>query len=218
MTRSRLVSLGFLGALAAIPAVVAACGGTEHFGGPPPCVGPQCVDGGSGPVSLVPTTPASAADAGAAQAPATASVSAAPTNTSPIPRATADAIDQGIEVAIRQHALKVAPKGALPETQMIRVDLAEGEHFGTTFTLQPSSCYTIVAAAVPGIVKELEVKLFIPPFFTFEAGKGKGQPAVIGKTPATICPLSPIPIPYKVDVTATKGAGRVGVMVFAKPR
>jgi len=214
MTGSRTLSLAFLGALAALPAIVAACGGNEHFGGPPPCVGPQCVDAG-GPVSLVPSPSASTADAGPSAAP---SVSAAPSATAPMPRATADAIDQGIEVAIRQHAVKVAAKGALPDAQIVRVDLAEGEHYGATYTLQPNVCYTIIAAAVPGIVKELEVRLLLPPFFTMEAGKGKGQPAVIGKSPTTICPISPIPIPYKVDLAATKGGGRVGLMMFAKPR
>ncbi len=30
------------------------------------------------------------------------------------------------------------------------------------------------------------------------------------------CPISPIAIPYRVDVIARKGAGRVGVAVFSK--
>lgn len=215
MIRSRTFSVVLLGALALSPVLAVACGGNEHFGGPPPCVGPQCVDGG-GPVSLVPPTNVPSADAGTDDA--SASASAAPSGTVPMARASADAIDQGIEVAIRQHALKVAPKGALPDPLVVRVDLNEGEHFGATYTLQPNSCYTIVAAGVPGVVKELEVRLLLPPFFTMEAGKGKGQPAVIGKLPTTICPISPIPIPYKVDVAATKGAGRVNVMMFGKPR
>lgn len=114
--------------------------------------------------------------------------------------------------------MKVAQRGALPDPQVVRVDLAEGEHIGLVYMLQPNACYTVIAAAVPGVVKELEVKLLLPPFFTMEAGKGKGAPAVIGRSPAPICPISPVALPYKVDVTATKGSGRVGVMLFGKPR
>lgn len=215
MSSSRVLSLGFLGLFVVFPGVMAACAKSENFGGPPPCVGLQCVDGG-GPVSLVPTASGSAMPSGSVASSATASV--APSATSPVPRASADIIDQGIEVSIRQQALKVAQKGAMPDPQVLRVDLAEGEHVGVTYTLQPNVCYTVIASAVPGVVKELEVKLLLPPFFTMEAGKGKGFPAVIGRTPTAICPISPIPIPYRIDVTATKGSGRVGLMVFAKPK
>jgi hypothetical protein len=215
MSRTRVLSTLSLVLAAGVPGVLAACGKTEHFGGPPPCVGPQCVDGG-GPVSLVPTSSASAAPS--ASADASAAPSGSSSATVPVPRASADVIDQGIELAIRQHALKVAPKGALPDAQILRVDLANGEHTGVVYTLQPNTCYTVIAAGVPGVVQELEVKLLLPPFFTMEAGKGKGQPAVIGKSPTTICPISPIAIPYKVDVTASKGAGRIGLMVFAKSK
>jgi len=220
MSRSRVLSLGFLGLCLGLPGVIAACAATENFGGPPPCVGPQCLDGGGGgPVSLVPTSSGSVAPpvTGAASGSASAAPSGT-TPTTPTPRASADIIDQGIEVALRQQALKLAPKGAMPDPQIVRIDLAEGEHYGVTYTLQPNVCYTMIAGAVPGVVKELEVKLLLPPFFTMEAGKGKGQPAAIGRVPAPICPISPIAIPYKVDVTATKGGGRVGLMVFAKPK
>ena len=31
-------------------------------------------------------------------------------------------------------------------------------------------------------------------------------------------PIALLPVPYKIDATATKGAGRIGVHVFSRPR
>lgn len=219
MSSSRTFGLVALGLFASAPLLLAACAKEVSFGGPPPCQpGTPCAQdagGSSTVVNLVP--PSASTPAASASAPASASASAS-ASAGPVPRTTPDVIDQGIEVAIRQHALKVGQKGAMPDSQVLRVDLAEGEHSSIVYTLQPNTCYTFIAAGVPGVVKELEVKLLLAPFFTLEAGKGKGQPAVLGKTPAAICPISPVPLPYKVDVAATKGAGRVGLMIFAKPK
>lgn len=216
MNRPRRRSVALLLLAAALPGVLAlaACARQEQFGGPSICAGAGCPDGAVGELP-------DAAPAGDASAMPSMTASAAPSSSAPgapVPHTTPDIIDQGIEVALRQQALKYAQKGAMPESQVLRVDLAEGQTSGMVFTLQPNTCYTFLAAGVPGVVSELEVKLLLPPFFTMEAGKGKGQPAAIGRVPAPICPISPIAIPYKVDVTATKGGGRVGLMVFAKGR
>ncbi len=222
MNRSRsLISLLPLLGAALLPAALlpAACAKQENFGGPQLCMGAGCPDA-SPPLSdagLAPGPDASAVTSASAGFPNVApSAPVGPAD--PVPRTTPDAVDQAIEVALRQQALKLAAKGALPDSQVLRVDLAEGQRSGMVFTLQPNTCYTIIAAGAPVIVGELEVKLLLPPFFTMEAGKGRGQPAAIGKSPTPICPISPIALPYKIEVAATKGGGRVGVMVFAKPR
>ena len=41
-----------------------------------------------------------------------------------------------------------------------------------------------------------------------------GPTAVIQKT----CPLIPLPVAYKIDVYAKKGAGSVAVRVYSKPK
>ncbi|HQY63111.1 MAG: hypothetical protein IPQ09_24565 [Myxococcales bacterium] len=220
MNRPRRRLAAALALAAAVPAASAleACARHEQFGGPPLCVGMGCPDAALGSPDAGSPGEASAPIPG----PSTSAASSVPSaNTppgDPAPRVTPDIIDQGIEVALRQQALKYAQKGALPESQVLRVDLAEGQKSGMVFNLQPNTCYTFLAAGVPGVVSELEVKLLLPPFFTMEAGKGRGQLAAIGRVPAPICPISPIAIPYRVEVTATKGGGRVGLMVFAKGR
>lgn len=221
MSRPRIAHVALLGALAALPLALGqgGCARTEHFGGPPVCVGLGCPDGGlldGGPAFAPPSD--AAPPLGSSAPPASASPSASASTGEPTPRTTPDAIDQGIEIAVRQLALKAAPKGATPDGQPLRVDLTEGQRAGQVVTLQPNTCYTFIAAGVPGVVQELEVRLLLPPFFTMEASKGRGHPAVVGRVPAAVCPISPVALPYRVEVTATKGSGRVGLMVFGKPR
>ena len=68
-------------------------------------------------------------------------------------------------------------------------------------------------------VEKLDVKLYGPPLFNIEAGKSgatdKNLP-VIGKGTTALCPIIPLAVPYKIDVAATKGAGRIGVQVYAR--
>ncbi len=205
----RLASLALVAVFSAVALAPLACAKQVDFGGPPPCTaatgGP---DGGSG---SMPPWPA-ASDA----APPVVSAPDAAPDAAPAVHVV-DAIDQGIEILVRQAAAKAGPKGAVLEGEPLRVDLKEGDHGGFVFTMNPNSCYTIVAGGVPGMIKELELKLLAPPFFTMEVNKAKGAPAIVGRSPG-VCPLMPLPVPYKVDVVATKGSGRVNVLVFSKPK
>lgn len=128
------------------------------------------------------------------------------------------AIDGAIDLAITTAAPKLAPKME-KEGAPGRATLKEGEHFSMMITLAPNRCYAIVGYSPAGNVEKLDVKLYGPPLFNIEAGKSgandKNMP-VIGKGAAALCPLVPIAVPYKVDVAATKGAGRIGVHVFAR--
>lgn len=172
-----------------------------------------------------------AADAGDAGAPADAGALAT-TDAGSSPFFTGDAglatgaaalgeaaLDTAIDLALTTAAPKVAPKME-KEGQPGRATLKEGEHFGMMVNLAPNRCYTIVATALPGSVEKLELKLFGPaPLLTTEAGKSgaadKNTP-VIGKGTAALCPVLPIAVPYKVDAVATKGAGRIGIQVYAR--
>jgi hypothetical protein len=61
-----------------------------------------------------------------------------------------------------------------------------------------------------------------PPLYTVQAGKSgandKATP-VLGKGKANaMCPVLPIAVPYRLDVVAKKGGGRVGVQVFSRDK
>jgi hypothetical protein len=79
----------------------------------------------------------------------------------------------------------------------------------------------VVGYSPPGQVTALDVKLLAPPFYNVQAGASgandKNAP-VLGKGKAALCPVLPIAVPYKVDVVATKGAGRIGVQVFSRAK
>ena len=98
--------------------------------------------------------------------------------------------------------------------------LQENGHFGMVVTLQPGRCYTVIATSAPLQVSELEVKLFMLPL-NIEGGRSPASdknPAILGRGKGATCPISPIAVPYKVDVTAKKGAGRIAVAVFSRSK
>ncbi len=130
------------------------------------------------------------------------------------------ALDAAIDLGIQAQAAKDAP-GMTVEGTVNHTTLAEGAVFNTLVTLQPGRCYTIIAASAPLQVSTVEVKLLAPPLFNIEAGRSGAtdkNPAVLGKGKTATCPLSPIAIPYRVDVIARKGAGRIGVAVFSRAK
>jgi hypothetical protein len=131
-------------------------------------------------------------------------------------------MDAAIELAITAAAPKVAPKMD-KEGQPGRATLKEGEHFGMVVTLQPNRCYTFVAFSPPGGISQIDMKL-LGVAMAIEAGRSgpadRSMPgmSVMGKGKDAICPVLPVPVPYKVDVAATKGAGRMGVYVFSRSK
>ncbi len=130
------------------------------------------------------------------------------------------ALDAAIDLGIQAQAAKDAP-GMSVEGTVNHATLAEGAVFNTLVTLQPGRCYTIIAASAPLQISTVEVKLLAPPLFNVEAGRSGAtdkNPAVLGKGKAATCPISPIAIPYRVDVVARKGAGRVGVAVYSRAK
>lgn len=215
------VVLALLAVTGAVPAV--ACGSKP----PPPAVNVS-VGAGSASGSAAPSASGSAAPS--------ASWSAAPTNTQPawLPTASASGtastppaassappapVDpmQFVSILMKPLADKWA-KDMSPEGQVVVQNLAEGGRHQFLITMQAGRCYTIIAASPPGAIKDVDITLLAPPFFTLPAGTDgmKDNTAVIGKTPQPTCPISPIPTPYKVDVFAKSGAGVVAVQVYAK--
>lgn len=149
---------------------------------------------------------------------ASGSASAAPSASASVPGIVGEAMDAAIDLAIKALAAKDAP-GMTVEGQPGRQTLAENGHFNMLVTLQPNRCYTIFGFSPMGQVTQLELKLLAPPLFNIEAGKSgakdKNAP-VIGKGKAALCPLLPLPVSYKIDAFAKKGAGRVGIYVYAR--
>jgi hypothetical protein len=160
-----------------------------------------------GSASAAPSGSASAAASAAASASAAAAALAGP------------ALDAAIDLAMAAAAPKDAP-GMAAEGQPGRATLAEGGHTSLIVTMQPGRCYTVIAMSAPLQVAELGVTLYALPL-NMEAGRSGAtdkNPAVLGKGKTPTCPISPIPMPYKVDVVAKKGAGRVSVQVFSKAK
>lgn len=168
----------------------------------------------------VPTVAPSGGPMGSAapssSAPASASASAAPSGAA---AALDPATDAALDAAIAARAQKDAP-GMTSEGPAGHETLQQGGHYGMIVTLQPGKCYTIIAMSPPLQVSELDVRLWMLPL-NIEAGHSPPtdkNPAVLGKGANKTCPISPIPMAYKVDVSARKGAGRVGVAVFSKSK
>lgn len=163
---------------------------------------------------------------GASSAPvATGSAPAPSASASGAPSASASGllaggVDAALDLAIQTIAAKDAP-GMTSEGAAGHETLAENGHFGMVVTLQPGRCYTVIATSAPLQVSELEVKLFMLPL-NIESGRSPASdknPAVLGRGKAgATCPISPIAVPYKVDVTAKKGAGRIAVAVFSRSK
>ncbi len=161
-------------------------------------------------------TPSGAPVASGSAAPS-ASASAAPSGSAA--NLLAAGVDAALDAAIVAQATKDAP-GMTAEGAAGHETLQPNGHFGMVVTLQPGKCYTIIAMSPPLQVSELDVHLFMLPL-NLESGHSPPtdkNPAVLGKGAAKTCPISPIPVPYKVDVSARKGAGRIAVAVFSKSK
>jgi hypothetical protein len=160
---------------------------------------------------------ASSSAAPSASTAASGSASAAPSGSAPA--LLAAGVDAALDAAIVAQAVKDAP-GMTAEGGSGHETLQQGGHFGMVVTLQPGKCYTIIAMSAPLQVSELDVHLFMLPL-NLESGHSPPtdkNPAVLGRGAQKTCPVSPIAVPYKVDVSARKGAGRIAVGVFSKSK
>lgn len=130
----------------------------------------------------------------------------------PAARGTADDADRGLREAAAKHAAGMTPDG-----EVAKGTLTEGGHLGFIVKLEPTKCYTIVAYGAG--VEELDLFLLVPPFYNLLGAHdvSTGPAAVIGSSPK-MCPISPISVPYKIDMHARRGGGSVIAQVFSKPK
>ena len=87
-------------------------------------------------------------------------------------------------------------------------------------TLAAGKCYSVVGYSPAGAVKDLDLHLLAPPFYNILSGEDTtdDNTPVIGKGPNAMCPVIPVPIPYKVDIFAQKGGGPVAVQLYSKTK
>jgi hypothetical protein len=214
MSSSRFLPLATLALF--VFAVPLACGKKQDWPGP---VNVSASAGfGSGSASASGAPVASAPSASTSSTPIASAEPSASASTAPSSSGSAvvvDLMDAAAEAGLKALAAKIAP-GMAPDGQPIKADLKEGDHAVALVTLQPGKCYTIVGHSPQGGVKDLDVKLLAPPFFTISAGEDKTNDnnPVVGKPP--LCPALPLPLAYKVDVFAKKGAGRAMVQVYSR--
>jgi hypothetical protein len=195
------------------PVAVSASG---SFGAPSASESP--VWGGVPAASSDPNATASApTSAPIATGPATATASASASASAATTAVVVDLADAAAEQGLKALAAKAAP-GMEPDGAPIKADLKEGDHAVAIVTLQPGRCYTIVGHSPSGGVKDLDVRLLAPPFFTISAGEDKttDNNPVVGRAPNPLCPALPLPLAYKIDVFAKKGAGRAIVQMYSK--
>jgi hypothetical protein len=195
-------------AVAAFPFV--ACSAKK----PPPPVTPTVV-ADAGPDEGGDAMPLAVADAAVEASAPIAVADAGPLLPPALP---VEALDTAIDLAIKAAAATSAP-GMTAEGAPGRATLGEGQHFNMIVTLQPNRCYTVIAFSPQGQSTQLHVDLMAPPLFNVPAGSSGAtdkNTAVLGKGKAALCPILPIPIAYKIDVSSKKGGGRMGVQLFSK--
>lgn len=125
-----------------------------------------------------------------------------------------------VQTVLTPLASRYAP-GMTPEGAPFTGQLAEGQKTSMTVTMTGGRCYTIIGVSPPAVgVKDLNLELLTPPLYTLSAGKDNtsSNEAVIGKSPSPTCPILPVPIAYRLDITAAKGAGPVAVQVYSKSK
>jgi hypothetical protein len=124
-----------------------------------------------------------------------------------------DPLEAGIKGLAATHA-----KGMQPDGQMAKGDLKEGDHLSMLVNLQAGRCYTIIGFSPKGQVVDLDLRLLAPPFYNMLAGQDTtdNNTPVVGKGSGPMCPVIPVPIAYKVDIHAQKGAGKAGVQLYSK--
>jgi hypothetical protein len=124
-----------------------------------------------------------------------------------------------IEDGIRNVASKAAP-GMKADGQIAKGTLQEKGHSEMLVTLEVGKCYSILGFSPQGGVADLDLHLLSPPLYNILAGEDTtdDNSPVVAKSPNPICPAVAVPIPYKVDIFADRGAGAYGVQLYSKAK
>jgi hypothetical protein len=128
-------------------------------------------------------------------------------------------IGDPIEGGIRNVAAKLAP-GMQPEGPIAKGTLQEKGHAEMMATLEVGKCYAIVGFSPQGGVADLDLHLLSPPLYNILTGEDTTDDnmPVIAKAPNPMCPAMAVPLPYKVDIFADRGAGAFGVQLYSRAK
>jgi hypothetical protein len=222
--RAAAHALFALAFVAAAPfTVLVACGGSEPQPASPASAGSPATSATPATSSSAPAASASGSASplatvlttdGSQQAAIAAAAASAPAPTAQPPGSSAD-----LEKGLVASAAKAAP-GMKPEGDVVAGSLKQGEHLAWTVTMKPGRCYALVGWSPKGEVVDLDLHLLAPPLYMMLAGEDEtdDNAPVVGRHPNAMCPVFDVGMPYKVDMTAQKGQGRVAVQLFSKPR
>jgi hypothetical protein len=100
-----------------------------------------------------------------------------------------------------------------------------GTHATMMVPMQLGKCYVIIGFSQPGDVKDLDLYLMTGLLGQYNLLAGQdtshnNAPFIAtdaASPPTPMCPSSPIPLQYKLDVFARDGTGMVAVQVYSKP-
>lgn len=120
-------------------------------------------------------------------------------------------------VLLESTATKLA-SGMSPEGAAQTFALAAGEQKAIAITMQGGKCYSVIAVSPKGDVDDIGMTLFAPPLYNVKAGEDtrRDNIAVLGGSKNPVCPITPIPIGYRLNLVAKKGAGTVAFRVYSK--
>ncbi|CAN5572973.1 hypothetical protein BH09MYX1_BH09MYX1_29650 [soil metagenome] len=127
---------------------------------------------------------------------------------------TAISTEDPTELLLRSKATTLAP-GMQPDGSIFKQTVNEGAKASFISTLQAGRCYTIVAVGGVGVT-DVDLLLMLPPFYTSEVARDKRTDTVA--VVANVCPASPIPLPYRIDVGPKKGNGMIVAQVYSKAK
>lgn len=114
--------------------------------------------------------------------------------------------------------------GATAEGPVMAGNFATGQNLEYTFNMQPGKCYTVVGTSVGITQLDASAAMVTPlPGLNAQFGSANGKAGVAGsqvilgaKDKCLKLALSPIAIPVKVTVTASKGAGLGAAQIYVK--
>ena len=126
-----------------------------------------------------------------------------------------DPIEGGLKAAAARFAPNMQPEG-----QMAKDSLPENGHKEMLITLAAGKCYSIIGFSPVGQVRNLNLRLLAPPFYNVQTGQDdtNDNTPVIGKGNSPVCPMSPFPLQYKLDIHAGQGTGQFGVQVYSRAK
>lgn len=177
--------------------------------GPNGAVPPGYPTGAAYPTSTAPSGPAGTAP------PTAGTALPGPT---PLPPA-GDLAEGAAELGLRAVGAMKAPK-MQPEGAVFKHTLKEGERADAVVSMQAGKCYTIVGFSPPGAIRDVDLQLLAPPFYTMSAGQDSSHDAtpVIGGGTSPYCPILPVPVAYKLAIVARAGSGAVAAQVYSRTK